>query len=528
MLLAIFIMLTITIGFLLIYFQFIAPRLDPNNKARSFIKKNMFSEAIDEYNKIFEKDPQDITTHFRIANLLLKLNNFNEATKHLNQILTIDKYNYEVEKLDVLKKLAYSYSHLDDLEKTLQIYIDILQIFPEDIDALYHVSFITLGQEFFEISQGFFEKLFTLKNDTFEICYGIGILSYQNQKLNDALKFFQKAISIKPKSDIANLAYSFTLYRKKEYNDALTFLEKNIDNFNQIEAKFISKRLLSFINIKLNKIDTGILVLEEMLQFTRKNGMNDESLLTLYDLGFTYLLKNNLKKSREYWKELLDLDPNYDEIKEIFTMLTNNIADPSNENSDNPFEDSIKDWIGSSFPIQFLWDLSGLKSNKTIDKENIMITTRLNAPAPNAQGKEPKSNEKITGKDDANTDRIEKFYTLDSENFRIISNRLVSKFGYKVDTILDTYRESDGVDFLANSIEKQEVTLIWVRRWKGTQIGEITLRNFAQAINDIKAQKGLFISTVELTNTAIKSIDTLTKVSVTPPEDLNRHLKGLI
>ena len=69
------------------------------------------------------------------------------------------------------------------------------------------------------------------------------------------------------------------------------------------------------------------------------------------------------------------------------------------------------------------------------------------------------------------------------------STRLVLKLGNKVDEILHTYRDSDGVDILSQSEENDDKVLVWVRRWKDSKVGEITLRNFAQAVNDIKATK---------------------------------------
>jgi len=100
--------------------------------------------------------------------------------------------------------------------------------------------------------------------------------------------------------------------------------------------------------------------------------------------------------------------------------------------------------------------------------------------------------------------------------------------GYAVDEILTTYREADGVDFLAHSLAEKEKVLIWVRRWKGTKVGEIPLRNFAQAINDIKAKNGLFITSTELTPSAEGSMNMLSKVTVVYPDQLAALLADLI
>ena len=93
---------------------------------------------------------------------------------------------------------------------------------------------------------------------------------------------------------------------------------------------------------------------------------------------------------------------------------------------------------------------------------------------------------------------------------------------------MQTYRESDGVDFLAVSLVSREKTLVWVRRWSKTMVGEITLRNFAQAINDSKAKQGIFITATDLTDAAKGNLNRLSKVTVIYPDQLNEFLRGLL
>jgi restriction endonuclease Mrr len=109
-----------------------------------------------------------------------------------------------------------------------------------------------------------------------------------------------------------------------------------------------------------------------------------------------------------------------------------------------------------------------------------------------------------------------------------VAYRVCEKLGLIIDEILNTYRESDGVDFLAFQKDNKTKTLVWVRRWKGTSVGEIPLRNFAQAINDAKAKQGYFITTSPLTPSAESILKNLEKVNVIYPEEMLKLLKGLV
>ncbi|MDY6935904.1 MAG: tetratricopeptide repeat protein [Spirochaetota bacterium] len=523
MLTVLLLIVIIIIGILIYYFLYIAPKIEPKNRAESFIKQNMFEEAILEYKKILDLEPSNYYIHFKIAELYKRLGKNDEVVSHLKEVISIDKYDTEVDRIDVKKRLAKAYYIQGNIGDAFQTYLDVLSIYPDDVDAVYHVSFITLGQEEFGIAKRYFDRLLKLRKDDFEIYFGAGISSYQNNKIDDAVNYFQEAVSIRPQSDIANLAIGIALLGKENYREAISYLKKLADRVTHVDVQYISKRLLAFTLILANKVDEGEKIFEELLEFARSNNMQDNVLLTLYDLGFTCLKLEKPKHAQKYWNELYQLDRDYDNIE----VLLENIKRDNEASSDfdDGFEmtahDYIEDWEANAFPSNFLWDICGLKSDKKFDIKNVLVKTKIT---------DAENGEKRIASDSVNdsNDRIEKFLAIDTESFRITSNRVISKMGYKVDEILQTYRESDGVDFIAYSEENKKKVLIWVRRWGEAKVGEITLRNFAQGINDAKVEIGLFISTAMLTEPAERSLKKLNKVVVIYPDELNDLLRGLI
>ncbi|MFH0974169.1 MAG: tetratricopeptide repeat protein [Spirochaetota bacterium] len=520
MLLFYLIIIIILVSGLIFYFSFIKPKHDPFNKARELTKQNKIPEAITEYKKILYDKPDDINVHYIISELYLKLENYNEAIFHLNEILRIDKFNLEVQKPKVLRNLAQTYYLIDDVEKAFQIYFNILKINPEDPEAYYHISFIALGQEEFEIAQKYFEKLVKLRDD-FESFFGAGICCYQNNKNTEALNYFKEALSMKPNSDIAALAISFTLRRTGKYAEAISYLNKLDERITEDAVNYLAKRLLSFLHFEANRNNEGLNLLIDLLAFLKEKNMPNEIKLTLYDLGFACVKNNALDQANKFWEELYQLDNDYEDIKEILNLLKKDLnKSTSGDGFESSIFDYVEDWIASAFSPDFLWNICGLKSNKIIDIKNIAVSAKI------AKGKD-------IGREAADEilseDRLTNFCDMSNESFRMLSNRLVLKLGYKVDEILHTYRESDGVDILTQSENKdnKERVLIWVRRWKGSKIGEITLRNFAQAINDIRAQKGILVTSAELTDAAQNSLAKLSKVNIIYPSELNELLKGL-
>ena len=106
MLITVLVIVVIFLGLLSYYIFYIAPKLNPVNKAETFEGQKLFREAIFEYRKALDRKPEDFIVHYRLANLYLKLKEFDQAAIHLEEILRINKFNYEVDKLDVQKKLA--------------------------------------------------------------------------------------------------------------------------------------------------------------------------------------------------------------------------------------------------------------------------------------------------------------------------------------------------------------------------------------------------------------------------------------
>ncbi len=532
----ILIVLLIIAGISLYYFFNTRVKQDPQKKARTLVNENKLEEAIAEFKRILYSNPDDTSVHFSIAQLYHKLNKIDETVFHLNEIIRINKYGPDFNKLDVMSKLANIYLKTNNLDDAIGTYINILNDYPDDPTALYHVSFSILGQEEFEIAQKYFNKL-VKHEDTFEVFFGIGICSYQNQNMNDALKYFKEALSLKPEAEIALLAVSLALFYSNNYKEGVTYIKKLINKTEDESVKFIGMRIHAFLLILSKQYNKGIDILEEMLSKSRGKDNKEEVLLTLYDTGYAYVMSNKKKRGYNIWFELSQIDNNYKNISQLISILQKEIDKVSEEEIDEfdiPIADTIESWITNAFSMDFLWSICGLKSNTKIDIKNMLVTKTISVKMDDTStsiGTEEKSadseTQTSTPGSSAKDARIEAFCNMDTEKFRITSNRLVSKLDLKVDEFLQTYREADGVDFVAKDNAGKTV-LIWVRRWQGTKVGEISIRNFAQAINDIKATRGLFLTTAKLTSAAQDTLKQLQKVTIVYPDEISSLLKGLV
>jgi tetratricopeptide (TPR) repeat protein len=525
MLVPILITLVIVLGMVLIYIYVLAPRLNPLNRADSFLSQNLVDQAILEYRKILDNNPNDFVVHWKLANIYFDRNQFDEGVIHLEEVLRINKFNYEVEKADVERRLGEAYLLREDVLKAFINFFDMLKSLPGDTEALYHVAFILLGQGYFDMAQRYLERLIKTGEKTFEIYFGAGIASYQNQKANEPVEFFKEALAFDSHSDIANLAMAFAQHRKRDFKAALNYARMIIDNSGDENALFVARRFYGIVCVQAKRPGEGVKVLEILLDYARKNDMADEVAVILYDLGFTALHAEMTEMAYECWNQLYQLDRNFRNIQHLTTMLRREM-DSSSRLAGREGEESVmdyaEDWLRDTFPPNFLWDICGLRAEKAVELGGVLAAARAD------MARDDGTSQKSNGASGLAADKIDAFCSLDNENFRIIANRAVGKLGYRVDEILPTYREGDGVDFMAYSLANKDKTLIWVRRWKDIRISEIPLRNLAQAVNDAKAKQGVFVTTSELTDAGVASVERLSKVRVIYPEELGNILIELI
>ncbi len=513
----------IILGVIVFYLYYLAPKLNPRNKAENLLNENRVDEAIVEFKKILEKSPYDAPTHWRLAGLYLTQDKVDLAVNHLESVTQISRYNAEVEKGDVYKLLADLYIQRGEKLKAFEKFYELLREYPTDAEALYHVGFISLGQEVFETAYRNLEVLSRLKKKNFEILFGAGMAAMQSQRTPEAIAFFKEALTIQPDSDITNLAMSFALYKKRDFKTAVTYAKNIVDNSRDENALLIAKRLLAFLYIELKKNTMAIKLFEELKDYCVKNDYDDELKVALYDYGFANLIDEKKDEAYSAWNQLYQMERDFRNVLDLVTRLRKemDVKPGSKQDDSRPVATDSSQWREKAFPEKFLWNICGLKSEQPLDIQGIISTGR------SASGRDRKASEEPSPGYESATS-IEELLKLDTESFRSVSYRVCEKLGLVIDEILNTYREPDGVDFIATQKEGKLKTLIWVRRWKGTSIGEIPLRNFAQAINDAKAKQGYFITTVPLTTAGESALKGLEKVKAVLPDELSVMLKGLV
>jgi len=517
------VIVTIILSTVALYFVYAAAKNNLKNRAELFLAENRIDEAIAEFKKVIELQPYNVSIHWRLAELYLKQNKTDMAIDRLESIVSIAQYTAEVKKETVVKLLADLYLKKDDKLRAFELFYDLLNDYPSDTEGLYQVGFLSLGQELFDVAYKHLELLSRIKKDNFEILFGAGIAALQSNKISEAALLFKDALSVKSDSDIANIAMAFVLYKKTDFKSAVDYVRSVINNSKDNNAVFIAKRLLAFIHMEMMNFTLAIKLFEELREDCFNNGLEDELKIVLYDIGFANLADNKNDEAHSAWNQLFLMDRSFRNTIDLVTRLRQEMDPKSGSKTDNqkPVITELGKWKRNVFPENFLWNICGLKSDDEMDLQAIISAERI---ATNNMQRDISDSDE----DKISLSTIDDIYKLDIDTFERVSYRLCGKLGFTVDAVLDTYHSSDGIDFLATQKDSKAKTLIGIRRWKDTNVGEIPLRNFAQAINDAKAKQGYFITTSPLSAAGTSALNSLEKIKVILPEEIVKHLKGLI
>jgi tetratricopeptide (TPR) repeat protein len=314
---------------------------------------------------------------------------------------------------------------------------------------------------------------------------------------------------------------AFVLYRKSDYNSGIGYCRNVIENSKDNNAIFIAKRLLAFIHIEMEDYPPALKLLEELKEDCSREGLNDELKIILYDIGFAYLAHTRNDEASLAWNELFQMDRNFRNIMDISVRLRQEMEAKPGSKADTykPVITELRSWKRGVFHRNFLWDICGLKSDERLDLLEIISDVRDSSNSTDDFLNDERDEDRIS--------EIGDIYKLNIDAFERISIKLCEKLGFTIDEVMSTYRGSDGLDLMATQKDGKVKTLICIRRWKDTNIGEIPLRNFAQTINDVNAKQGYFITTSPLSAAGESVLNSLEKVKVIFPEELIKHLKGI-
>lgn len=274
-------------------------------------------KAIEVYNKLTEIIGPEWSVLLHVAELHEKLNNYSEASKAVEEILSIDPSNMQIQKL-----LMELYQKSGKYDSALQVINDILELTPDDLDARERKGQLFLAQNKWEEASKEYKYILNQEKVPFDIKLRIGV-AYFNKSISDstitpiAKEFFQEI-------DKDTLDWQV-----KMYLGAIALNEKDdttaIENFKLVTelAKWnvdgwVHLGGLYFDNRKYNE---AVTVLNEAI------GSFPDNFAVNLILGLSYAQQNKHLEAKEYLRKSVNLNPKDINALSAYAYTLNQLKD---------------------------------------------------------------------------------------------------------------------------------------------------------------------------------------------------------
>jgi tetratricopeptide (TPR) repeat protein len=193
------------------------------NLGNAYFAIKRYKDAIEFYQKSLAYDEGAAKASFNMASSYIALGNPDKAIEILQSLLAQDPRNTALYGL-----IAYAQHVKGDDDGATANYLKVLELQPEERDALYNLGIIYWKKKEFGKAEGYLRILLKASGDDAKALFGLGSLLLDEGKAEDAVGFFNQYLEVKPEDTAAYLAVARAYTALKQYLKALESYEKAI------------------------------------------------------------------------------------------------------------------------------------------------------------------------------------------------------------------------------------------------------------------------------------------------------------
>ena len=462
------------------------------SQAQTMIQEGKYENAVIVLKKELIKNPQDIRVLTSLGECHIQLEEYDTAMKHYMQVHNSNIPLTTKEQININNKMGYLYKELKQYENLFETYLKTLYVSPEDLQANQGVAYNLLGMKQFNASIPYFEKALSIqKNDDIEVFIGYYIaLSYDNQ----TKKAKERIMSMLTKyPDNMHLQLLFTAtFQQKSFKDGILYIQKLFDKTNDEGVIRILIKLYSYFLYFVGANPDLIALIKRHVK--NKNYSNKLRREAHYFYLF-FLIKIERSNIEEIEEEITYFDNNYGNYRN-FHQLKNSV-DIENKSLDESiqFEDIYKQEMESIISDDFLFNLSGLKSNYALNLEKFFnFSNESDAVAIQLKQEFQRPNIQLL---------LDRYYKLPGEVFLRFTKRASQLMGLKIMNLLRNTSDDHIDTYLCKDTTTREIIITcFAQCKKSTQLSDIFVGELIAQLKTNKAKKIILISNGELTEAA--------------------------
>jgi tetratricopeptide (TPR) repeat protein len=481
----------ITAGF---YFYFIGSKFGFDEKVKTLAKAGKFKEAKTLVKEQIDLHPSDIALLFLLATVHKMQGDLEGEAIELEKIASEGRYTKEITNSQISNRLANLYYQLDRFDEAFFYYLDLLDVSPNNLEAIVRIAFMAIGQKEFEIADRYLKMLPDSQVKLSAFFIAKGVVSTMLGKDND-FDYYKNAYDLDKNSMVAQFLYAFGLYQRRQFKDALKIVDNILDTVSEEYIKYTFLQFLMVQYLCLKDYSSAMLNARLCIDLARKNNWEVELSESNFHYAVFCMASNELEKSSEYLIEAEYIRPHDSDIISLANYKMDIEEGIVTLNSISPRGFNFTTFMGGIpeklFPHERVYEISGLKMPININIRGIL----------SKEGKRL-----ILKISQLSPDKIIKFNNLRGLQYKNACSKIVNQFKYKIKKELPCL-ESEGANLLAiHREDEDDIALFRFRRWKQTNLSDIFLNEMLQSMSDVGAVKGYLLASCDPTIGAKKLI----------------------
>lgn len=459
----------------------LAPMLRPSyvDLAKAAESKGELEQAVEYYGKALEENPEDHPTRWSFANLLERMEKFDDQARQLNAILShFDKTNYENE-LDALLKLARYYYNSKNLDEFYLVLRKILFFSPSHSESLFFLGVFAAASEILGRGAELLRKVIAAEPDNLDAMVYLALCEVFRGDREKGDYFLNRVLSLDP----SNLHARFILACLTKESDpakAFQYISGVIEGPREYEMRPRAQLIHGGLLLKRGNPKAAM---ETFLSaFDEGKDKTSDYLSDLYfGMAWTSMLLGDHVQADAWWQELVKINFNFMDLYAQFQQKTALSA----EFIERKWNDRFELITCPSLPT-FLKEFTAVKIKNLDSIYEDWELVKLNKGQPRK------------GKVDCHS--LTEFRNLSFTQLLTFSKNIMDKMGLKVDREIDT---KDGYDCITKRDLGGRIAYLQIRTWSSV-ISDVPVRELHNKMEKLGVDLGILVVAGDFTHKAMK------------------------
>jgi tetratricopeptide (TPR) repeat protein len=268
-----------------------------NNLGEVLLKKGSVNEAIAQFQKALQIEPDFAEARNNLGNALLRKGSLDEAIAHYQRALQI-KPDYA----EARNNLGNALLQKGKVDEAIAYYQRALQIKPDSAEAHNNLGEALLKKGNVDEAISHYQRALQIKPDNVEAQYNLGNALLQKGSVDEAIAHYQRALQIKPDCVEASYNLGNVLLQKGKVDEAISHYQRALET----DANFAeAHNNLGNALFQRGKVDEAIAHFQKALQI--KPDYAEAS----YNLGEALLKKGSVGEAISHYQRALQIKPDY-------------------------------------------------------------------------------------------------------------------------------------------------------------------------------------------------------------------------